>query len=96
MGAILQGHYSNLSQTVLVPKNPANTVVASLMLVMSCPSFSRVLSLGRCNNIYSGGLNENGPHRFIYFNAWSPASGTVWEGLAEAALLEEVDPHHPQ
>lgn len=80
-------------------KNPANTVV-SLMLVMPCTSFARVLSLGRCDNIYSGGLNENGPHRFNCFNAWSPVGGTVWEGLREVALLEEMSywlyPHHSQ
>ena len=37
-----------------------------------------------------GGLNENGPCRFIYLNAWFPVDGTVWEGLGGVALLEEV------
>jgi hypothetical protein len=36
------------------------------------------------------GLDENGPHRPMYLNAWLPVSGTVWEGLGGMALLEEV------
>lgn len=44
-GTVYQGHYSNLSQTVLMPKNPASTVVF-LMLVMSYTAFARMLSLG--------------------------------------------------
>ena len=28
-------------------------------------------------SIYSGGLNENSPHRLIYLNASSPGSGAV-------------------
>jgi hypothetical protein len=27
---------------------------------------------------------------FMYFNAWAAAGGTVWEGLAGVAFLEEV------
>ena len=27
------------------------------------------------------GLNENGPHRLIYLNAWSPVGGIVRKGL---------------
>lgn len=27
------------------------------------------------------GLNENGSCRFMYLNAWSTVSETVWEGL---------------
>jgi hypothetical protein len=26
-----------------------------------------------------GALNENGPHQFIYLNAWFPVGGAVWE-----------------
>jgi hypothetical protein len=37
-----------------------------------------------------GGFNEHGPHRLICLNAWSPVSGTVWEGLRGVALLEEM------
>ena len=36
------------------------------------------------------GLNENGPHRLICLNAWSPVVGTVWEGLGVVALMEKV------
>ena len=28
---------------------------------------------------YFDGLNENGPHRLLYLNAWYPVGGTVWE-----------------
>ena len=31
--------------------------------------------------VIRSGLNENGPHRRICLNTWSPASGTVWKGL---------------
>lgn len=33
--------------------------------------------------------NENSPHSLIYLNVWTTVSGTVWEGLADMALLEE-------
>ena len=36
------------------------------------------------------GLNENGPHRLIYLNAWLRVGRTVWEGIGGVALLEEV------
>jgi hypothetical protein len=26
----------------------------------------------------------------IYLNAWSPVGGTVWEGLGDVALFEEI------
>ena len=35
-------------------------------------------------------LDENGPHKFLFVNAWSPVGGTVWEGLGGVALLKEV------
>jgi hypothetical protein len=37
-----------------------------------------------------GGLNKNGFHILISLNTWSPAAGTVWEGLgglAEACVM---------
>ena len=37
-----------------------------------------------------GCLNENGSHRLLCLDAWSPVKGTVWEGLGGVALLEEV------
>lgn len=37
-----------------------------------------------------GGLNENGPQRFMSLNTWSHVGGTVWEELEGVALLEEV------
>ena len=37
-----------------------------------------------------GGLNVNDPHGLICLNAWSSVGGTVWEGLKDVALLEEV------
>lgn len=37
-----------------------------------------------------GGLNENDLDRLIYLNAWSPISGTPWEGLGGMAWLEEA------
>lgn len=36
------------------------------------------------------GLNDNGPHRCIYLNAWSAVGGTVWRGLGGVALVEEL------
>jgi hypothetical protein len=40
-------------------------------------------------HIHSGGLNDNGPHRIMFLNAWSPICGTDWEGLGGCmALLE--------
>lgn len=33
-------------------------------------------------------LNEEGPHRLIYLNLWSPVVGYVCEGLGGVALLE--------
>ena len=36
-----------------------------------------------------GSLNENGPHWFVYLNAWSLVGETFWEGLGGMALLEE-------
>ena len=36
------------------------------------------------------GLNENELYRLICLNAWSPVSGTGWEGLRSVTLLEEV------
>jgi hypothetical protein len=29
-------------------------------------------------------------HRLIYFNSWSPVSGTIWERLGNMMLLEEM------
>ena len=37
-----------------------------------------------------GGLNENDSHGLICLTAWSAASGTLWEGLRDAVLLEEA------
>jgi hypothetical protein len=37
-----------------------------------------------------GGLNENGPQRFIHLNTWSLVGGSIWEVLEDIALLEEV------
>ena len=37
---------------------------------------------------WGDGLNENGPYKLIYLNAWSPVSGTIWEGLESMVLLE--------
>ena len=37
-----------------------------------------------------GGLNENSPHRFKYFNAWFPVGGAAGEGLGGVTLLEKV------
>ena len=42
------------------------------------------------SHIDCAGLNEGGFHRFIYWKAWSPVGGTVWEGLGGMDLLEEV------
>lgn len=36
------------------------------------------------------GLNESGPHRLTYLNAWSPGMGTIWEELG--GLPKEVCP----
>lgn len=33
-----------------------------------------------------GSLNENGSHRFIYFNAQAPVGGILWEGLEGVAF----------
>lgn len=33
--------------------------------------------------------NENGPRGLIYLNVWTTVSGTIWEGLADVALLAE-------
>lgn len=41
-------------------------------------------------NLSEFGLSENGLHRLIHLNIWSPAGGTVWEGTANVTLLEEV------
>jgi hypothetical protein len=30
-------------------------------------------------DVMHGGLNENGPHRLMGWNAWSPGSGTTWK-----------------
>lgn len=35
------------------------------------------------------GLSEQF-QRVIYYNAWSPAGGTIWEGFGSVALLEKV------
>lgn len=37
-----------------------------------------------------GSLNETGPLRFIYLNAWSLDGGTVWEGLEDVVLSKEA------
>ena len=42
------------------------------------------------NTLSPGILNENGSHRLIYLNVWSPVGGPVWEGLGGVALLKEV------
>lgn len=42
-----------------------------------CPAFVQQTSLV---SIY-GALNKNVPRKFIYLNAWSLISGTIWEGL---------------
>lgn len=46
--------------------------------------YAQVLDMGGC-----GDLNENGPHKLIYSNAWSPVGGSVQEGL-EGVDLEEA------
>lgn len=35
-----------------------------------------------------GPLDENGPHKLIYLNSYSPGSGTAGEGLRDMSLLE--------
>lgn len=35
-------------------------------------------------------MNENGPHRFMYLNMWSPVVGNIWEEIGCVALLEKV------
>lgn len=41
-------------------------------------------------SLITGGLYENGSRRHIYLHAWLPVDGTIWEGLRDVALLEEV------
>jgi hypothetical protein len=41
-------------------------------------------------SVECGGLNENGLHRLIFLNIWSPVSGTVWECLGGLTLLVDV------
>lgn len=36
-----------------------------------------------------GGLNINGPHNFMYFNAKSLVCRTVWDRLEDMVSLEE-------
>lgn len=36
-----------------------------------------------------GGLEENDPTG-RHFNTWSPTGRTIWEGLGDVGLLEEV------
>jgi hypothetical protein len=35
-------------------------------------------------------LNENGSHRFMCLNVWSPVARTAWERLGGMVLVEEV------
>lgn len=37
-----------------------------------------------------GGLNDNGSHRFVYLISCCPGDGTVWEGLANVPLWEDL------
>lgn len=47
--------------------------------------------LPHCVTIFAGVVVwVSGPYRFIFLNAWSSVSGTAWEGLKRATLLEEV------
>jgi hypothetical protein len=36
-----------------------------------------------------GGLTENGPHRLLCLNAWSPLNGIVWVGLGGTVFVRE-------
>ena len=40
--------------------------------------------------MHCGGLNDSGPHRIIYFNAWSLVGAAVWGGSEGVILLEKV------
>lgn len=37
-----------------------------------------------------GGLKDIAPNRLTYLNSWFSVSGTLWEGLGDVVLLEEV------
>ena len=71
----------------------ARPVIAQVWLVLS-----RAWTLtGTHANVYEcvvhtlcGGYNEKVFHWLTELTAWSPAGGTVWEGLGGMALLEEV------
>jgi hypothetical protein len=58
-------------------------VVAELKL-----EFAWIFNFCSFKRFYCGGLHENGSHRLIYLNVWSPVGGTVQEGLGGVALLE--------
>lgn len=38
----------------------------------------------------ASGLNENGPHGFIYLSSWNPVGGTVLEELLGVVSLEKA------
>lgn len=58
--------------------------------VKTCQAAMRACRGGDTFNLSEFGLSENGLHRLIHLNIWSPAGGTVWEGIANVTLLEEV------
>lgn len=58
--------------------------------VKTCQAAMRACRGGDTFNLSEFGLSENGLHRLIHLNIWSPAGGTVWEGTANVTLLEEV------
>lgn len=45
---------------------------------------------GRVSGKGCGGLHEHDSHRLTCLNAWSPISGTVWEGVRGVALLKDM------
>ena len=58
----------------------------------TCHASMRTWVQSPMREIKTCGLDEKSSHRLIYLNTWSPVGGTVWEGLGNVALLEEVWP----
>lgn len=54
---------------------------------------NKMYQLYEYTSAWCGGLNKNVlllPPRFIELNAWLLGSGTTWQGLGGAALVEEL------